>query len=123
LRASCRHTVYLLEELRAIAERWHARLTERRTRKDATAWRLADMLLGQPVVTVNAIASRLDVSFPSANAAVNELVDMSVLRLQTPRRRNRAFYAHEVMRILYAGVDTVLDDVASLRNQFEKRGK
>jgi Fic family protein len=121
--ASCRHTVHLLEELRAIAERWHARLTERRTRKDATAWRLADMLLGQPVVTVNAIASRLDVSFPSANAAVNELVDMSVLRLKTPRRRNRAFYAHEVMSILYAGVDTVLDDVASLRNHFEKRGK
>jgi Fic family protein len=114
--ASCRHTVHLLRELRTIADRWQARLTARRTRKHATAWRLADLLLGQPVVTVTALVERLKVTFQSANAAVAVLVDMDILRPQGQQRRNRAFHAHEVINILYTGVDAVLEDVATLRN-------
>jgi Fic family protein len=114
--ASCRHTMHLLGELRSLAERWHVRLRDRRTRKDACAWRLADMLLGQPVVTVNAIASRLNVSFPSANAAVAELVDIKVLQPKNRQRRNRAFHAPEVLNLLYTGVDAILEDVATLRD-------
>jgi Fic family protein len=114
--ASCRHTMQLLNALRSVADRWHAQLRERRTRKDAAVWRLTDMLLGQPVVTVNAVASRLGVSFPTANAAVGELVDLKVLRLKAGRRRDRAFHAQEVIKLLYAGVDAVLEDVDALRN-------
>jgi Fic family protein len=114
--ASCRHTVHLLRELRTVAERWQERLTARRTRKHATAWRVADLLLGQPVVTVTSLVERLKVSFPSANAAVAVLVEMDILRPQGHQRRNRAFHAHEVMNLLYTGIDAVLDDVATLRN-------
>ena len=114
--ASCRHTVYLLRELRIVAERWQERLTARRTRKHATAWRVADLLLGQPVVTVTSLVERLKVTFPSANAAVAVLVEMDILRPQGQQRRNRAFHAHEVMNLLYTGIDAVLDDVATLRN-------
>jgi Fic family protein len=114
--ASCRHTVYLLRELRIVAERWQERLAARRTRKHATAWRVADLLLGQPVVTVTSLVERLKVTFPSANAAVAVLVEMDILRPQGQQRRNRAFHAHEVMNLLYAGIDAVLDDVATLRN-------
>jgi Fic family protein len=114
--ASCRHTVHLLRELRAIADRWHERLEARRTRKHATAWRVADLLLGQPVVTVTALVERLKVTFPAANAAVALLVDMEILRPQGAQRRNRAFHAHEVMNILYTGVDAVLEDVETLRD-------
>jgi hypothetical protein len=46
--ASCRHTVHLLRELRFISDRWHQLLEARRTRKHATVWRVADLLLGQP---------------------------------------------------------------------------
>ncbi len=53
--ASCRHTVHLLRELRTIADQWRERLKERRIRKDAAVWRVAELLLGQPVVTVNAL--------------------------------------------------------------------
>jgi Fic family protein len=114
--ASCRHTVHLLRELRTIADRWRKHLTARGTRKHAAVWRVADLLLGQPVVTVNALVERLKVTFPSANAAVAVLVEMDILRPQGKRRRNRAFHAHEVMNILYTGIDAVLEDVAKLRN-------
>jgi Fic family protein len=114
--ASCRHTVHLLRELRNIADQWHERLKERRIRKDAAVWPLADLLLGQPVVTVNALLQRLKVSFPAANAAVAVLVDMDILRAQGTKRRHRAFHAHQVMNILHTGVDAVLQEVSTLHN-------
>jgi Fic family protein len=113
--ASCRHTMNLLAALRSLADAWHARLVDRHIRKHATAWRLADLLLGQPVVTVNAVASRLGVSYPSANTAVSELVDMKVLHPATDQRRNRAFQAREVLELLYSGVDAVLAEVDAVR--------
>jgi Fic family protein len=115
--ASCRHTVHLLRELRSIADQWRERLKERRIRKDAAVWRLAELLLGQPVVTVNALVERLKVSFQAANAAVAVLVDVDILRVQgTKRRRDRAFQAHQVMNIIYTGIDAVLQDVSTLQN-------
>jgi Fic family protein len=114
--ASCRHTVHLLRELRIIADEWRERLKERRIRKHAAVWRLAELLLGQPVVTVNALAERLNVSFPAANAAVAILVNMDILRVQGTKRRHRAFHAHQVMNILHAGIDAVLEDVSTLHN-------
>nr|WP_298718608.1 Fic family protein [uncultured Steroidobacter sp.] len=44
--ASCRHTVHLLRELRATAERWQERLKTRGTRKHATVWSVTHLLLG-----------------------------------------------------------------------------
>ncbi len=120
--ASCRHTVHLLHELRDIANRWRERLSARRTRRHAAAWRVVDLLLGQPVVTVNALVERLKVTFPSANTAVSLLVDMDILRPQGKRRRDRAFLAHEVINTLYTGVDSVLEDVATLRNYTSSSG-
>jgi hypothetical protein len=114
--ASCRHTVHLLRQLGNIADQWRARRKARGTRKHAVVWRLADLLLGQPVVTVNALVERLNVTFQSANAAVAVLVEMGILRPQGRQRRHRAFQAHEVLNILYTGIDAVLEDVATLQN-------
>lgn len=113
--ASCRHTVQLFDRLRDINVRWHDVLATNRKRKHATVWRLADLLLGQPVVTVNVVADRLGVTFPAANSAVNELVQLDVLRPGTLRRRNRVFQAHEVMNALYSGLDSILADVERMR--------
>lgn len=113
--ASCRHTVQLFDHLRDINVRWHDVLATNRKRKHATVWRLADLLLGQPVVTVNVVADRLGVTFPAANSAVNELVQLDVLRPGTLRRRNRVFQAHEVMNALYSGLDSILADVERMR--------
>jgi hypothetical protein len=79
-------------------------------------WRVAHLLLGQPVVTVTALVERLNVTFPAVNAAIATLVDLDIVRPQGQQRRNRAFHAHEVMNLLYTGIDAVLEDVATLRN-------
>ena len=113
--ASCRHTVSLLRELGRIAERWRERLKARPTRKHAVVWRVTELLLGQPVVTVSALVERLEASFPSVNAAVAMLVELDILRPQGQQRRHRAFQAHEVLNILYTGIDAVLEDVGTDR--------
>jgi Fic family protein len=114
--ASCRHTVHLLRELGNTAERWGEKLEARRTRKHAAAWRLVDLLLGQPVVTVNAVAKKLNVTFSSANEAIAMLARLDILRPQGKQRRNRAFQAHEVMNLLHTGIDAVLNEVATVQN-------
>jgi Fic family protein len=112
--ASCRHTVQLFGVLRALQARWQNLLVEQGLRRHATIWRVTELLLGQPVVTVNVVAERLSVSFPAANGAVMALVRLGILRPANDQRRHRVFHAHEVMNALYTGLDTVLDDVARL---------
>lgn len=114
--ASCRNTIDLLRELATTATRWGHMLEARRVRRHATAWRLIEYLLGQPVVTVNAVATALRISFVAANSAVSLLVEMDILRTRTQQRRNRAFQAHEVMNLLHTGLDEVLGDVTALQN-------
>lgn len=112
--ASCRHTVQLVGELRALQARWQGLLQARGTRRHAVIWRVTELLLGQPVVTVNAVTSRLGVSFPAANGAVTELVRLDILRPANGHRRHRVFHAHEVMNALYTGLDGALNDAARL---------
>ena len=114
--ASCRHTVHLLSELSKLSDRWAQALTGRQMRKHATVWQLSKLLLGQPVITVNAAARQMKVSFPAANTAIGVLVDLDILREHGKQNRSRAFQSHEVMNLLYTGIDAVLDDVAALRN-------
>ncbi|MDP2805718.1 MAG: Fic family protein [Gallionellaceae bacterium] len=111
---SCRHTLNLFNELQKIQARWHGVLTEQAKRRHATIWKVTAMLLGQPVVTVNEIASRLGVSFPAANDAVSALVKFDILRPSLEQQRRRVFHAHEVMNALYTGLDKVIEDVASM---------
>ncbi len=109
--ASCRHTVQLFSALKELQTYWRALLTEAGKRRDATIWKVTDLLLGQPVVTVNVVAERLGVTFPAANDAITALVALDILRPATAQRRHRVFHAHAVMNALYTGLDAVLDDV------------
>ncbi len=109
--ASCRHTTRLFDDMRAIHQRWQNLLTQQGKRRHATIWKVGGLLLGQPVVTVNSITQRLGVTFPAANDAVSELVALDILRPATQQRRHRVFHAHEVMNVLYSGLDAVIEDV------------
>lgn len=112
--ASSRHTIRLFGDMAALRQAWQERLAARGKRRHAAIWRVTELLLGQPVVTANAVASRLGVTFPAANDALAELVALDVLRPATTQRRNRVFHAHEVMNALHTGLDLVLDDVSRL---------
>lgn len=108
--ASCRHTTRLFDHLQAIHQRWQNILAGQAKRRHATIWRVAELLLAQPVATVNSVADRLHVTFPAANDAVAELVTLDILRPATQQRRHRVFHAHEIMNALYTGLDAAIED-------------
>ena len=96
--------MHLLSELSKLSDRWHQALAGRQMRKHATVWQLSKLLLGQPVITVNAAAHQLKVSFPAANTAIGVLLDLDILREHGKQNRSRAFQSHEVMNLLYTGL-------------------
>ncbi len=114
--ASCKHTIQLLDHLHGLRNQWTQRLTDAKKRKHAAVWQLLALLLGQPVVTANEIVKKTGISYSTANQSIVELVALDILRpAQTERQRDRAFHAHEVMNILYTGLDKVLAQVAALK--------
>jgi Fic family protein len=106
--ASCRHTGQLVLEIDDIQAGWNEQLQARRKRRHATIWRVVELLPGQPVITAKEAARQLQVTFPAANDALAELVDMDILRPSNAQRRNRAFQAHQVLNALHTGLDEVL---------------
>jgi Fic family protein len=106
--ASCRHTSQLILEIDDIRADWNALLQARRKRRHATIWRIVELLPGQPVITAKEAARQLQVTFPAANDALAELVELDILRPSNAQRRNRAFQAHQVLNALHTGLDEVL---------------
>ncbi|MFZ1105211.1 MAG: Fic/DOC family N-terminal domain-containing protein [Hyphomicrobiaceae bacterium] len=68
-------------------------------RKNSTARRALDLLVGFPVVTIKRLASELDVSAQAASVAAHQLIEAKVLTEKTGHRRNRVFVASEVLRL------------------------
>lgn len=62
--------------------------------------RLTKMLFEQPYLSVPMAAEWIDMTYPTANSAVNSLVDDDVLRQVERRERNREFVATDVMEIV-----------------------
>lgn len=112
--ASCKHTRQLLGQLRRLQIQWQEQLAATKKRKHAAAWKVIDLLLGQPVINVNEVVRKTGVTFPAANQAVIDLVALDILRPADTRRRHRVFHAHEVMNALYTGLDKVLEDASAL---------
>ena len=65
-----------------------------------TALRIADDLVGHPVVTATDAARRYGVSFQAANSAINRLVHEGVLREVTGGSYARLFSAPAIVSII-----------------------
>lgn len=87
----------LIAELRDVAQRWESDLPARR---GSAGYRLPELLLRQPVVTTKIVATELDVTEVAAQAAINRLVDGGALQQTNSGRRNRIWYAPEVLAAL-----------------------
>lgn len=87
----------LVSDLRSIRRAWDERI---QARSDAAAWKVADILVAQPVVDSAAVRGRLGISTMSANRAIERLVKDGVLREVTGRYRDRVFEAKEVLLAL-----------------------
>lgn len=112
--ASCKHSMQLIGHIQRLQSEWHGKLTAAGKRKHAAAWQVIEVLLGQPVVNVNEVVRKTGIAYAVANRAIADLVKLDILRPANNQRRNRAFHAHEVMNVLYTGLDKVLDQVAVL---------
>jgi Fic family protein len=87
----------LVADLHEIRDGWDPMVQARR---GATAWRLADLLLRQPVVDAATIARELDVATGNAPRAVGPLVEAGILVESTGFSRNRVWYAPQVLSAL-----------------------
>ena len=87
----------LAMELRAIRAGWDDKI---KARRGAAAWRLADLLLRQPVVDAATVAAQLELAPQNAQRAITPLAEAGVLTEFTGFRRNRMWQASEVLSAL-----------------------
>jgi len=89
----------LVVELHGIRSRWSEVVSARR---DSSAWRLADVLLRQPVVDAGTVARELGISADNAMRPIIPLVEAGVLSEFTGFTRNRKWQAREILDALDA---------------------
>ena len=87
----------LAADLNTIRAGWNDQITVRR---GATAHRLADLLVRQPVVDSPLVQRELGVAATNANTAIDHLVDKAVLVKVSGNYRNRKWAASEVLHAL-----------------------
>ncbi len=84
----------LVDDLRAIREEWNGRI---RARRNALAWRVADLLVRHPVLNVNLIATELDIASTNTYRSIEPLVAAGVLVEFTDKKRDRLWRAPDVL--------------------------
>ena len=84
----------LVAELHEVRARWDDAVTARR---DAAAWRVADLLLRQPVLDAATIAREVGVTPANALRALEPLLAAGVVTEFTGRARHRLWQAAEVL--------------------------
>lgn len=92
---------WLVQDLRTIRRGWDETVSARR---DAGAWRVARLLLRQPVIDAAAVASELGIEARNAQRSIAPLAEAGVLTEFTGFKRNRMWQSREVL--------TALDDFA-----------
>jgi len=90
---------HLTADLAHIRARWGEQID---ARQGAAAWRLADLLVRQPVVDSPTAQRELGLSTPAVNNGIDQLVEAGVLRKVSGKYRNRKWAAAEVLEALDA---------------------
>lgn len=87
----------LVTELRGVRQGWNETV---KARRGAAAWRLADLLVRQPVVDAATVATELGISSENALRPIRPLVEAGVLTEFTGFARNRMWQSREVLDAL-----------------------
>jgi len=74
-------------------------------RAAASTLRLFHMLCERPIVTLNEVCRRTNLSFPTATKSINALVKLGIVRELTGQRRNRVFAYDRYLAILNEGTE------------------
>jgi Fic family protein len=86
-----------VERLEALLESYHSKI--RKVRVSSLLSAVVDHLFAEPSVTVNSLASTLDIQFSSARKLMDKLLSLGIVREVTGRLRNRVFLAQGVIDI------------------------
>ncbi|HZE49950.1 MAG TPA: hypothetical protein VE074_10330, partial [Jatrophihabitantaceae bacterium] len=84
----------LVADLRRVRQRWNDVI---KSRQDASAWALADLLLRQPVIDADVVQRVLGVTSANAHRAIRQLAEAGVTSEFSGRRRDRMWQAREVL--------------------------
>jgi Fic family protein len=87
----------LVAELRDVRDAWNGTI---RARRDSSAWRLADVVLRQPVIDLSTAARELGISPANALRPIAALAEAGVLTEFTGFKRNRMWQSREVLSAL-----------------------
>jgi Fic family protein len=90
----------LLLTRKALAELKDDWMTRRQFRARSTSLRATSLLLDYPIITIGRLATKLNVTFPQASLAIQQLCDIGILKEKTGYRRNRLFVATEVISLI-----------------------
>lgn len=96
LRATALGT-WLCEELTDIRSTWEDTVTARR---DATDWRILDVLIRRPLVDAPGLAAELGVSATNIRKALERLEDHGIVLSAQVARNRRAWRAPEILELL-----------------------
>lgn len=83
----------------------HSRIINSAIKNPANGLKLLERLFENPVVTCNSVATALGVSYPTANALVNEFCDLGILRFDPTVQRNKKYMYDPYVRLLQAGTE------------------
>ena len=86
--------------LNDILKRWEDLVRGMGLRSQSVLHKLPRLMIGTPVLTANRVKEALGISFPSASAALAKFEELGILLQRQPHRRNRCFYAKEVIELL-----------------------
>jgi Fic family protein len=84
----------LVSGLRLVRAAWNDKV---RLRRDAAAWRLADLLLRQPVVDAATVTAELKIAPQNAQRVIAPLAEAGILTEFTGFARNRMWQSREVL--------------------------
>ena len=98
----------LVEQIQRLRGEWRERVAQVRAyrgvrqnpRADSAIARLLDTLPEAPVLTASSVGRILDVSFPAANAALEELHEAEVLDTRKIERNTTAYLATEILDLV-----------------------
>lgn len=87
----------LVADLDTARERWGGRI---RARRDSAVWRLADLLVRQPVIDAAMAQSELGTTSANTHGAIRQLEEAGIITELSGRRRGRYWQAPEILSAL-----------------------
>jgi Fic family protein len=87
----------LIVDLQAIRAEWDDLI---RVRRGASAWRVADVLISQPVIDSPLLQRELGIAATNANSAIDHLVEVGILSKVSGNHRNRKWASNDVLHAL-----------------------